>query len=695
VILKKPPSRPQLVDLVWLLLLAIATFLVYASSLHYPFFWVDPIDIGLAHSRSVATILTSSEGYLYYRPFAFILWKGFRVVAGRFDPFAFHLLHVLMHLLNSWLMYALAKRVLRAGQTCQVLETWQVYLPAGLAALCFAWFPASHQTVTWVISPQVQAMSFLLASAVLYWDGRTANNRLKLWLSLLLLAIALPFHENAVLFGPILLLLELYLVITASPKDTRGELVGTCPRGEGRNSGELKRLSLFIASLRPGVQSFFPLVHVFVCLSFAVLWLLIPKDPESAVARFEPATGWYLLQGAIWPVAGAAGFWRDWLAEPAWRPLYWVAPLALLLLVLAYGRAGRLSLLIFSLGWFGLMVLPVWATRGMAYTGISPRIFYTAAPGAILAWVGLLTVKPFPERPKWQMGWQVMAFLLIGLALRQSVAFLAAHKRMHDGGMAAVWDVVESGRQAGTAGRLLYINVPDQISPRSRFYPVGYFRAILMPVSVELGQYAELQTGVRPSSQSYALPALAGLEQYPYQVDMRGVIPNPAEVVEAIRAADEVYFSEYDPAGPVRVVLAGQVSGQQAATYLATYGEQAGLVSAEVEQVGGRLRLSSQWACLATFAAEDTLFVHLIDSSGQLIAQADGDPLRALFPLAECRPGEAIHDVRYLPAPASPGSYMVHLGLYNRASGERLVALDNNGRPLADNAAILTVQIVP
>ena len=85
--------------------------LVYASSLRYPFFWVDPIDIGLARDRSLLQIFTTSQGYLYYRPFAFTLWKLLAALQGEYHPFAFHLVHILTHVVNVWLMFALAKRL--------------------------------------------------------------------------------------------------------------------------------------------------------------------------------------------------------------------------------------------------------------------------------------------------------------------------------------------------------------------------------------------------------------------------------------------------------------------------------------------------------------------------------------------------------------------------------------------------------
>src|SRR5512143_3646889 len=187
-------------SLAWLIVLAIATLLIYASSLSYPFFWVDPIDIGLARDRSVLQIFTTSQGYLYYRPFAFVLWKLLAALQGEYNPFGFHLIHLVTHIINVWLMFALAKRLLR--QT----------FAAGIAALFFAWYPFSYQTVTWVISPQPQATLFMLLSAILYFDGRTKDRRKLIWLSVVMLALALPFQENAMSFGFVIAALEVLLI---------------------------------------------------------------------------------------------------------------------------------------------------------------------------------------------------------------------------------------------------------------------------------------------------------------------------------------------------------------------------------------------------------------------------------------------------------------------------------------------------
>ena len=682
-------------SLLWLIALTFATLLVYASSLTYPFFWVDPIDIGLARDRSLLQIFTTSQGYLYYRPFAFGLWKLLAALQGEFNPLGFHLVHIATHVVNAWLMFALAKRVLR--QT----------FAAGIAALLFAWYPFTHQTITWVISPQPQATLFMLLSAILYYDGRNAQsvslqaaqrrgnlpdqteiassasgllvmtpNR-KIWLSVLMLAIALPFQENAVSFGFVIAALEGLIVFT--------------PNAQGGGNSVVPIRWTVVQRERLRNIQWYPLLHIGVCLAFAALWFIIPKDPESAVVRFDQASGWYLSQGLIWPVAGAIGPWRAWfaaLSNPAWAPLIITAPITLLLIFIAYWRGRRLPLFFFGLIWFAVMILPIWATRGFGYVGISPRILYVAAGGAVLIWAGLLTLDFRSARfTRW---WQVISGILIAAILVQSALFLDTRKTLHDQTTPAIWDVINSGQAAGNDAKLLYINAPDQITPKWREFPVGFFRAVLMPVSVELGQYVELQKGVRPQTQSLTVPALAQLEDYPYNVDMRGEAIDQVQLSAAIRSADRVFITDYDPSGEIQIVEAGAlaatsaVTTQQPGQSLATFDGR--LQLSETTLTGQQLNLI--WNCLTPLSPDETIFVHVFDTDGQLVAQADGAPLRGLFPLSECRPGEQIHDNRALALPT--GAFTIKTGVYNRATQQRLTAVDAAGSQLSDNANTIT-----
>jgi hypothetical protein len=232
---------------------------------------------------------------------------------------------------------------------------------------------------------------------------------------------------------------------------------------------------------------------------------------------------------------------------------------------------------------------------------------------------------------------------------------------------------------------LLYINAPDQITPKWREFPVGFFRAVLMPVSVDLGQYVELQKGVQPPTQSLSVPALAHLENYPHNVDLRGEAVEQAMLSAAIRDADQVFIAEYDPHGTVKIVEAGGLTKQRPAQPMATFDSRLQLVGATLDS--GQQRLTLSWNCLAPLSTDETIFVHVLDANGQLMAQADGAPLHDLFPLSECRSGEQIRDIRSV-TPLD-GASSVKVGVYNRVTQKRLAAVDASGSELADEAVIV------
>jgi hypothetical protein len=77
-----------------------------------------------------------------------------------------------------------------------------------------------------------------------------------------------------------------------------------------------------------------------------------------------------------------------------------------------------------------------------------------------------------------------------------------------------------------------------------------------------------------------------------------------------------------------------------------------------------------QWHALAQPAADYTVFVHALDSSGKVIAQADGPPLGGDFPSGTWLPGETVLDHHALSLP--PGTYTLEVGLYELVTLQRL-----------------------
>ena len=89
-------------------------------------------------------------------------------------------------------------------------------------------------------------------------------------------------------------------------------------------------------------------------------------------------------------------------------------------------------------------------------------------------------------------------------------------------------------------------------------------------------------------------------------------------------------------------------------------------------------------ASLATFA-------HLLDASGQIVAQQDG----LGYPPHTWRVGDIFTQAHHLSLDASlpPGQYWLQLGLYRRETGNRWLLLDGNGDPLADRI-LIPVEVV-
>ena len=68
------------------------------------------------------------------------------------------------------------------------------------------------------------------------------------------------------------------------------------------------------------------------------------------------------------------------------------------------------------------------------------------------------------------------------------------------------------------------------------------------------------------------------------------------------------------------------------------------------------------------------MFIHLVDSQGNKIAQADGQPVNWSRPSSTWVVGEEIVDRHglWLPPETLPGVYTLLVGLYNPANGVRL-----------------------
>ncbi len=107
---------------------------------------------------------------------------------------------------------------------------------------------------------------------------------------------------------------------------------------------------------------------------------------------------------------------------------------------------------------------------------------------------------------------------------------------------------------------------------------------------------------------------------------------------------------------------------------------------------GGRAHLKLVWqAGPAGLDADYTVFLHLLDSAGQIARQWDAPPVDGWYPTSYWDPGEVVtdeHDLDFSPT-LPPGTYHLIAGLY-RADGSRL-SLDNG----SDFVEIAPIELKP
>ena len=126
----------------------------------------------------------------------------------------------------------------------------------------------------------------------------------------------------------------------------------------------------------------------------------------------------------------------------------------------------------------------------------------------------------------------------------------------------------------------------------------------------------------------------------------------------------------------------------------ATFTDQIDILGYDLEDhiltPGASFNLKLYWAPRGRPTQDYTVFVHLLDSEGQLRGQADSPPTSGKYPTSVWDAGESIADLHTLSiAPDLPaGEYRVAIGLYDPQTGQRLSVVDEDGSILTDHVTI-------
>jgi hypothetical protein len=120
----------------------------------------------------------------------------------------------------------------------------------------------------------------------------------------------------------------------------------------------------------------------------------------------------------------------------------------------------------------------------------------------------------------------------------------------------------------------------------------------------------------------------------------------------------------------------------------ADFGSAIRLRGVDLEESAEQLTLTLYWESRAPVAGSFKIFLHLLDSDQQLVAQADHWPAAGKAPTSYWQPGDLVRDPHILPLPPElpPGRYEVRVGLYTEEEGR----LPVSGAPHHENGVLLT-----
>ncbi len=136
------------------------------------------------------------------------------------------------------------------------------------------------------------------------------------------------------------------------------------------------------------------------------------------------------------------------------------------------------------------------------------------------------------------------------------------------------------------------------------------------------------------------------------------------------------------------VLAPGEAAVAGAAPIGARFSEQIILEQAAIGTAapGEPLAVDLVWQALSQPDGDYTVFVHVLNAAGEIVAAHDSKPVNNRFPTQAFLPGTPVVDRHELALPADlpPGEYRLQVGLYQLESGERLPVWDQAGLELPD-----------
>ena len=118
----------------------------------------------------------------------------------------------------------------------------------------------------------------------------------------------------------------------------------------------------------------------------------------------------------------------------------------------------------------------------------------------------------------------------------------------------------------------------------------------------------------------------------------------------------------------------------------ANFGDEVALLGYDLRQEAEKLYLTTYWQALRPNTTDYTLFAHLLDAGGTLLAQNDGLPQGGRYPTSIWDVGEMVVDERMIEHGVGETAVVLVIGLYDQVTQERLPVRPAGQPPALDGA---------